>query len=118
MSILTFLTAKWFSAWDEHYIGVDEFGNEYYKRFSTRYVKYSEKSINKSLPPEWYAWIHYIVDKEPESNLLDNAISKNVVEKQGLVDKLDIVNEKCNKKESKVVNELCDVLNVKNQGVL
>ena len=57
---------------DSRYVGVDHLGNKYYTRKKTdpwgrkkRFVIYRGKDDASLLPPEYHAWMHYIVDEFP-----------------------------------------------------
>ena len=58
-------------------VGIDEFGNTYYKSRKTvdyigkynterRWVIYNGKSEASKIPPYWHGWIHYYSDELPE----------------------------------------------------
>ena len=57
---------------DSRYVGDDHLGNKYYTRKKTdpwgrikRFVIYHGKDDASLLPPEYHAWMHYIVDEFP-----------------------------------------------------
>ncbi|MDI9313834.1 MAG: NADH-ubiquinone oxidoreductase subunit NDUFA12 family protein [Hydrotalea sp.] len=60
---------------DSRYVGTDPYGNKYYTRRKTdpwgrikRFVIYRGKADASLLPPEYHAWMHYIVDQFPTPN--------------------------------------------------
>jgi NADH dehydrogenase len=58
----TFLKTLFFGV----YVGKDELGNKYYKnKRDERWVVYSSSIEATKIPPDWYLWMHYTIDKIP-----------------------------------------------------
>ena len=58
----TFLKTLFFGV----YVGKDELGNKYYKnKRDERWVVYSSIIEATKIPPDWYLWMHYTIDKIP-----------------------------------------------------
>ena len=54
-------------------VGMDEFGNTYYKckprkgtKRERRWVLYKGKAEASAIPPEWHGWMHHQTDDLPE----------------------------------------------------
>jgi len=49
------------------HVGEDQNGNKYYKEYKgeKRWVTYADEAEASNVPPEWYAWLHKIVDTPP-----------------------------------------------------
>ena len=54
-------------------VGVDAFGNKYYKarprkgmKQERRWVMYAKKAEASQVPPEWHGWLHHQSDTVPE----------------------------------------------------
>jgi len=54
------------------YVGVDQFGNKYYKRKprkgtkqERRWVMYKDEIEASLVPPEWHGWLHHQTDVVP-----------------------------------------------------
>lgn len=54
-----------------HRVGVDQFGNVYYrsKQGDRRWVIYNGPNDTSRIPPEWYSWIVGLIDGPPEEAL-------------------------------------------------
>ena len=53
-------------------VGKDEFGNKYYKnKNDDRWVVYSKSVEATKITSDWYLWMHYTIDKIPESEKND-----------------------------------------------
>ena len=51
------------------FIGFDQFGNKYYSNSKgKRWVIYKDEIESSKIPPEWHAWIHSSVLKNPSQN--------------------------------------------------
>jgi NADH:ubiquinone oxidoreductase subunit len=52
-------------------VGTDSFGNVYYrsKKGDRRWVIYNGPNDASRIPPEWYAWIHRLIDGLPDEAL-------------------------------------------------
>ena len=52
-------------------VGSDSFGNVYYqsKRGDRRWVIYNGENDASRIPPEWYSWIHHLIDGLPDEAL-------------------------------------------------
>ena len=60
-AIYTFFTGK--------IVGKDEEGNKYYSNsFGKRWVVYRNRVESSKIPPEWHAWIHFMVNNTPSQN--------------------------------------------------
>ena len=60
----TFLKTLFFGK----YVGVDDYGNKYYKsKKNERWVVYSDYIEASKITSEWYLWMHHTVDKIPDS---------------------------------------------------
>jgi NADH:ubiquinone oxidoreductase subunit len=70
----TFGTQLWTWRYGE-LVGVDEFGNRYYRTkggrvepylgFDRRWVIYNGLAEASKIPPSWHGWLHHIVDTPP-----------------------------------------------------
>jgi NADH:ubiquinone oxidoreductase subunit len=56
-------------------VGKDGFGNTYWRAPETmkgygerRYVIYGGEADTSTIPPEWHAWIHHVVDTPPSAS--------------------------------------------------
>ena len=48
------------------FVGKDQFGNKYYiNSKGKRWVIYKNNVESSKIPPEWHAWIHFIVRNKP-----------------------------------------------------
>jgi NADH:ubiquinone oxidoreductase subunit len=67
------LSTKRYTAKKGDYVGEDDAGNRYYQDKSgagpagspRRWVIYKGEADASKVPPEWYGWLHYIVDTPP-----------------------------------------------------
>jgi len=51
------------------FVDKDEFGNKYYKNLKgKRWVIYKNDVESTKIPPEWHAWIHYVIPNKPSVN--------------------------------------------------
>jgi len=52
-------------------VGSDSFGNLYYqsKNGDRRWVIYNGENDASRIPPEWYSWIHHLIDGLPDEAL-------------------------------------------------
>lgn len=52
-------------------VGSDSVGNVYYqsKRGDRRWVIYNGENDASRIPPEWYSWIHHLIDGLPDEAL-------------------------------------------------
>jgi NADH:ubiquinone oxidoreductase subunit len=52
-------------------VGTDEAGNTYYaaRKGDRRWVIYNGSNDASRIPPDWYAWIHHLIDGLPEESL-------------------------------------------------
>ena len=57
-----------FTWWKGDYVGSDDGGNKYYREKGggrRRWVLYDGEVEASRIPPEWHAWLHYLVDQPP-----------------------------------------------------
>lgn len=47
-------------------ISVDKFGNSYYQQEKQRWVVYNGTDEPSKIPPQYYLWLHYSIDKLEE----------------------------------------------------
>ncbi len=52
-------------------VGTDSLGNIYYrsKKGDRRWVIYNGSNDASRIPPDWYAWIHRMIDRPPDEAL-------------------------------------------------
>ena len=52
-------------------VGTDDYGNVYYraKKGGRRWVIYNGSNDASRIPPDWYAWMHHLIDGLPEEAL-------------------------------------------------
>jgi NADH:ubiquinone oxidoreductase subunit len=52
-------------------VGRDDMGNVYHaaKKGSRRFVIYNGANDPSRIPPEWYAWLHHMIDGPPDEAL-------------------------------------------------
>ena len=60
----TFLKTLFFGK----YVGVDEYGNKYYRsKKDERWVVYANNIEASKITSDWYLWIHHTIDKIPDN---------------------------------------------------
>lgn len=66
------ITTKLFTFFHGRLVGVDEFGNRYYREKKTpknrrekRWVMYKGIAEPSKVPPQWHGWLHHTFDKPP-----------------------------------------------------
>jgi NADH:ubiquinone oxidoreductase subunit len=66
------LGTRLFTLFHGQAVGTDPFGNTYYQERRTRpghrrrrWVIYKGEVEASRVPPEWHAWLHYVVDEPP-----------------------------------------------------
>ena len=63
-TLATFLKTLFFG----RYVGTDEHGNKYYEsKKNERWVIYSNNIEATKITSDWYLWMHYTLDKIPDS---------------------------------------------------
>ena len=52
-------------------VGSDDYGNVYYQsnEGAKRWVIYKGSNDASRIPPDWYAWMHHLIDGLPEESL-------------------------------------------------
>ncbi|GJQ09856.1 hypothetical protein GpartN1_g1647.t1 [Galdieria partita] len=66
----------------KYFVGEDEFHNRYFQKVNDvmlkdRWVEYASKDFTPdpySLPPEWHAWLHHIIDEPPTRSTFQRPI--------------------------------------------
>src|SRR5579871_2961595 len=68
------LTTRLYTFFNGQLVGVDQFGNRYYRtkskapgmrRGEKRWVIYNGLPEPSKVPPEWHGWLHYTLEKPP-----------------------------------------------------
>ena len=75
----TFLKTLFFGK----FVGVDSFGNKYYKsKNDTRWVVYRDNIEASKITSEWFLWIHHTVNEIPNKNITKHLWQKEHLENQ------------------------------------
>ena len=61
----------WFTRRHGRKVGTDSYGNVYYeaKKGGKRWVIYNGSNDASRIPPDWYAWMHGLIEGLPEESL-------------------------------------------------
>jgi NADH:ubiquinone oxidoreductase subunit len=84
----TTLSTKLYTRWYGNSVGEDAAGNRYFEDKSgvgpagkpRRWVIYNGEAEASKVPPEWFGWLHYIVDEPPSGAYQPKAWQKPHVE--------------------------------------
>lgn len=73
------ITTRLYTFFHGHPVGVDRFGNKYYReknppknRREKRWVMYNGLPEPTKVAPEWHGWLHYTFDKPPTERNMAN----------------------------------------------